>query len=546
MLHSFHINTEVKEEPMFWRTRLSVLSLRPLLVAVFLSFFILGGMLREADAAPVSSTMPNRHEIDTYVMSQMQRLHLPGVALGIVHQNQVVYTQGYGVADPSGRPMTAHTPFVLASISKSFTALAIMQLAEQGKITLDAPVQRYIPWFQVATPGAASRITIRDLLIQTSGLSPYLGGIHPAEPHESIEHFVRAMRTTTLTAPVGTTFQYSNANYAVLGLVIQMVSGEAYGTYIQQHIFAPLAMQESFTSQADARKHGLTAGYQTFFGAVLPVDAPYHLDIQPAGYLISSASDMTHYLIAQMNGGRYGTASVLSLADVEQMHIPEVVTHQNAGGNGAIQAQYAMGWFAGTLDGVPILDHGGDDINRHGDMIIIPGSDWGLIFFTNMGSLEGNLVGALPQTAEGVMHLLLGQPVPAGTDLFLVYLIIDGVTCLLTILVFWSLIRLLRRRQTSLKRQVGSLLRYLLVPLLWEWVLPIGLFVSIPKMLGGVSWIGIVLYLPDVGGFLLVLFCLLLLTGVLRCILTVLHLRRGEASREPNWLSGSGKKLNIS
>ena len=531
---------------MFWRTRQSVLSFRPLLVALFLSVLILGGMLQEAEAASVSSTIPSMRAIDAYVTSQMQRLHIPGVALGIVHRNQVVYTQGYGVADPTGRLMTAHTPFVLASISKSFTALAIMQLVEHWKITLDAPVQRYIPWFQVATPGAASRITIRDLLIQTSGLSPYLGGIHPAEPHESIEQFVQAMRTTTLTAPVGTTFQYSNANYAVLGLIIQMVSGEAYGAYIQQHIFAPLAMHESFTSQAQARTHGLTAGYQTFFGAVLPVDAPYHLDIQPAGYLISSTSDMTHYLLAQMNGGHYGVTSILSSAGVQFMHTPDVVTHQNEGGNGAIQAQYAMGWFVGTLDGVPILDHGGDDINMHRDMIMAPGSDWGLIFLTNMGSLEGNLVGALPQTAEGVMHLLLGQRVPAGTDLFTVYLIIDGVACLLTMLVFWSLLLLLRRRQKSVQRRLASLLRYLLLPLLWEWVLPIGLFVSIPRLLGGVSWIGIILYLPDVGSLLLMLFCLLFLTGVLRCILTALHLRRHEASSEPNWPTYSGKKLNVS
>ncbi len=510
---------------MFWLTKLSFKRAQHIVVAVFLSLLILGGMLRPAAAAAVSSTIPNMQVIDTYVTSQMQHLHIPGVTLGIVHKNQIVYTHGYGVADPSGRPMTAHTPFVLASISKSFTALAVMQLATQGKIDLDAPVQRYIPWFHVATPGASSQITIRHLLTHTSGLSPYLGGIRPASPDESIEKFVRGMSTTRLTAPVGKQFQYSNANYAVLGLVVQVVSGEAYGAYIQQHIFDPLVMHESFTSQAEALKHGLTAGYQTFFGAVLPVNAPYHLDIQPAGYLISSAEDMTHYLLAQMNGGRYGTASILSPAGMESMHAPEVTTHQNEGGNGEIQAQYAMGWFVGSLDGVPILNHGGDDINMHGDMMMAPGSDFGLIVLTNMGSLEGNLVGALPQTAEGVMHLLLVQSVPASNDLVTIYLIIDGIVCILTTLALWSLVRLLRRRQTSLKRQFVSLLRYLLLPLFWECVLPIGLFVSIPILLEGVSWIGIVLYLPDVGYWLLALFCLLFLTGLVRCILTVLHLR---------------------
>jgi CubicO group peptidase (beta-lactamase class C family) len=301
-----------------------------IIVAVLLSLLFLGRTCEPIQAS-TSLPMTTIHAIDTYITSQMQRLHIPGIALGIVHKDQIIYAHGYGVAGPTGRPMTAHTPFVLASISKSFTALAVMQEVAQGKIALDAPVQRYIPWFHVATPGASSRITIRNLLTHTSGFSPYLGGIHPAAPGESIEKFVRAMRTTTLTAPVGTKFQYSNANYAVLGLVVQMVSGEPYGVYIQQQIFAPLQMHESFTSQAAALKHGLTTGYQTFFGAVLPVNAPYHLDIQPAGYLISSAADMTHYLIAQMKGGRYGATSILSQVGMEHMHAPEVITQTTRG-----------------------------------------------------------------------------------------------------------------------------------------------------------------------------------------------------------------------
>jgi CubicO group peptidase (beta-lactamase class C family) len=231
----------------------------------------------------------NLHAIDTYVTSQMQRLHIPGVALGIVHKNQIVYTRGYGVADPAGRPMTPQTPFVLASLSKSFTSLAVMQLVTQGKIELDAPVQRYLPWFHVATPRASSQITIRNLLTHTSGLSLYLGGLRLAQPNEIIEQFVRGMSTTRLTMPVGEQFQYSNANYAVLGLVIQVASGQAYGAYIQRHIFDPLEMHQSFVSPTEASKHGLSTGYQTVFGAVLPVNAPYHLDTQPAGSLISSA-----------------------------------------------------------------------------------------------------------------------------------------------------------------------------------------------------------------------------------------------------------------
>jgi CubicO group peptidase (beta-lactamase class C family) len=106
------------------------------------------------------------------VQEQMSDMRMPGMALGIVKGDEVAHLKGFGDANSSsGRAVTPQTPFVIGSMSKSFTALAIMQLAEDGKEKFDAPVQRYLPWFRVATPGASSHITVRNLLNQTSGLS---------------------------------------------------------------------------------------------------------------------------------------------------------------------------------------------------------------------------------------------------------------------------------------------------------------------------------------------------------------------------------------
>src|SRR5205823_12684984 len=109
--------------------------------------------------------------IDAYVTLQMRAMHIPGISLGIVHGDQIVHVQGFGVSNPDGQAMMPETPLILGSTSKSFTALAIMQLVEAGRIDLDAPVLRYLPWFQVGTPGAASRITIRHLLNHVSGIT---------------------------------------------------------------------------------------------------------------------------------------------------------------------------------------------------------------------------------------------------------------------------------------------------------------------------------------------------------------------------------------
>ena len=113
--------------------------------------------------------------IEDHVTAVRRDLRLPGLALAIVQNDQVIYQHGFGKANPLGRPVTPQTPFILGSLSKSFTALAILQLVEAGQIDLDAPVQRYLPWFHLADPDASARITIRHLLIHTSGISRYTG-----------------------------------------------------------------------------------------------------------------------------------------------------------------------------------------------------------------------------------------------------------------------------------------------------------------------------------------------------------------------------------
>src|SRR6266699_1013844 len=173
-------------------------------------------------AAAPRAGAPDLARIDAYISEQMQADHIPGLALGLVHNDQIVHMRGFGEADQSGRAVTPQTPFILASVSNSFTALAIMQLVEAGKVELDAPVQRYLPWFRVADPTASARITVRQLLNQTSGIP----GTDSAPGKTTVEQQVRALSTVTLDRPVGSSFEYANANYQALGLIVQAASGE--------------------------------------------------------------------------------------------------------------------------------------------------------------------------------------------------------------------------------------------------------------------------------------------------------------------------------
>jgi CubicO group peptidase (beta-lactamase class C family) len=197
--------------------------------------------------------------------------------------------------------VTPRTPFIIGSLSKSFTALAIMQLVQAGKVVLDAPVQRYLPWFRVADETASTQITVRHLLNQTSGLSTKTGRSFQGNGDVSsgaLEKAVRKLRSAELTAPVGKTYQYSTVNYAALGLIVQTVAGRSYESYIQTEILDPLRMSDSYTSEAAAKQHGLATGHHYWFGRPRAADLPYNRGLILAGYLISSAEDMSHYLIA--------------------------------------------------------------------------------------------------------------------------------------------------------------------------------------------------------------------------------------------------------
>lgn len=129
---------------------------------------------RSASAKPaINNTLYDT--IDAYVEEQMHHLNIPGVSLAIVEGDQIVHLRGFGQARPDGETSAPQTPFLIGSLTKSITALAVMQLVEAGKIELDAPVQGYLPWFRVADPLASAQITVRHLLNQTSGLSTSSG-----------------------------------------------------------------------------------------------------------------------------------------------------------------------------------------------------------------------------------------------------------------------------------------------------------------------------------------------------------------------------------
>lgn len=464
---------------------------------------------------PGAGAEPPFAAIDAYVTDQMRSAQLPGVALVVVRGDRVVYAKGYGKADPAGRPVTPATPFLLGSISKPFTALAVMQLVEAGKVELDAPVQRYIPWFRVADSAASATITVRQMLYQRSGLpqSPTTQAITDQGP-DALEHAVRALATLEPFAPPGTAFAYSNGNYDTLGMLVQAVSGQSYEEYVRQHIFAPLDMRNSFASQDEAMRHGMASGYRWWFGIPVASTLPFDRADLPSGYLIASAEDMAHFVIAQMNGGRYGAASVLSPEGIALTH---VIPRPDP---------YGMGWEAEEDNGLTLINHDGGTPNFQTSLFFDPEARVGVFIAANVcGALDifasppgldfrdGSTLRAM---AHSVLNLAAGRPLPdQGIGHRTLYVAYDLVLLVLTGVLIVFLTRMPERRRRIEERGVSRA-----SDLVWRGAKAAVLHLALPVILVvlAVSFPGVkvalTLYQPDLVYWLVAVAAVLLVKGL--------------------------------
>lgn len=334
---------------------------------------------------------------------------------------------GYGAASPD-------TPFVIGSVSKSFTALAILQLVERGLVALDAPVTAYIDWF--STADSIAPITVRQLLHQTSGLSTLDGSRIGFTPEISLEERVRSIENHGLVGEPGAEFNYSNLNYAILGLIVQEVSGLDYGEFVEEEIFAPLGMDHSFSDFARARADGLAQGTITVFGFPISLRHTAIPGFVPDGYLISTAADMAAYARFQMGDGSFEGRSLLSAENMAMMHTPAITAE-----GGRHLDHYAMGWRTGSIDGQPLVGHDGNSFGFHANVALLPDIDAAVVVLM----ARNGVVVKGPETA-GLEALIGGMP-RVDRAPTIAWIILDVVAAFLIVASIVSVMGRRRRRR---------------------------------------------------------------------------------------------------
>lgn len=452
----------------------------------------------------------------------MKTYKIPGIALGIVKDDSVIYLKGYGFADDNGRRVTPQTPFLLASVTKSFTALGIMQLVEEGKIDLDSPVQKYLPWFRVADLNASSKITVRHLLHQTSGFSTIDGRKKYADSdmgEDVLENYIRSLKESKLIAPPGQKFEYSNINYGILGLIIQKVTGESYENYIQKKIFSPLNMQHSYTSLEDAREGGVSRGYYPFFGIPAIYDKPLSRAVIPWGGIYSSAEDMTHYLIAHLDQGVYIDQEILSPNGIAELHAPGKISN------------YAMGWgifpnYKPNIETYTAIAHEGGGPFFHSYVLLVPEKKFGMVLLINTDDpTKGSILSYLGWIiAEIYFGKVPSYPPPSEPIVFLYSRIIYAIVIILLIAgVFWSVSRLRRwHRQNDIsKHRLKRFLIYAVIPLIVDISLAMYILTILLPQHDATLEISLV-FAPDLGWMAIVILLFAIGWGSLRTLLMLM------------------------
>jgi CubicO group peptidase (beta-lactamase class C family) len=477
--------------------------------------FVLVNLVIPSSSAPTQGPSMTPAAMDAWFDGVVRDAAIPGAAIVVVQDGRIVDAHGYGVADDTGRPVGADTPFVIGSLAKSLTGLAVAQLAERGRLDLDAPVRRYLPEFTVADTAAADSITVRQLLDQTSGLPGAAGTAPLSFPATSLEAQVRALATVDLASAPGTAFTYSNANYVVLGRLIEVVSHESYESFMQANVFEPLGMSHTTSVLATAKADGLGQAHRLWFGLPDSHAPLFREDLAPAGFVASSAHDLANVLIAEMDGGRFGSTVVASPATIAMLWKGAAP----AGPSGS----YAMGWFDGMFEGQRIVSHAGSTTDMASFQAIVPSKGLGVVVLFNAQSVLYEELHKPDSIGLAAVAHLMGFEGP-GTQAFF-YPAFDGFALLILGLLIRNLIRTARAPIVPRSRPWPVTWRGRAVVagrIYLDGLVPLALVTETPVVLGA-GWA--VLLRIDLGLVVAALATLRLLDGALRVARTVAALR---------------------
>lgn len=327
--------------------------------------------------------------LDEYFRQLCQTHIIPGFSIVVVKGDKVIYQGGFGYEYVNGKKIvTDNTQMAVGSLGKSFTALAMMQLAEEGKVNLDDPVIAYIPWFRTANKELSDKITIRMLLDNTSGLrAPLVRNKLISE--KATEALVRSMESVYLTIEPGTRYEYSNDGFALAGLIISKISGMPYEKYLEEKVFAPLGMKNTTSSDEELKGKDVLHGHYFGIDRAIPAteeDPTIREYVAAGSELRSSASEMGNYLRMLVNDGVFQGKQIISKKSLDEMWTPYSsfpgISKKDGGED--LLFSYGLGWFLTEIEGKKYIFHGGNRRTMSSMTFLYPKEKTGAMLIANI------------------------------------------------------------------------------------------------------------------------------------------------------------------
>lgn len=365
-------------------------------------------LLTHAAAARAQSF--DQQAVNKLVQCALETWHVPGVAIGIVRDDKVIYLRGHGLrCIEDGARVTPETLFPIASCTKSFTTTAMALLIDEGKMSWDDSPRQYVPYFHLSDPLVDREVTLRDLVTHRTGLRDHflLWYRSPWTPEERIRRFAHL----PLDEPFRTTFQYQSTMFTVAGLAVASAAGIPWSDFVQKRLLDPLDMKATrFTTTAiaevadKASPYRLDAEKKPRLMELYPMEAP-----EPAGSIQSSARDLSKWLLFHLNNKKVDGKPLVSARNLREMHTPQIVLRMDALDRAEFpqtkQMSYGMGWVIQDHFGHRLLQHGGaiDGFRCH--FTLVPEARLGIVLLCNLHETRMNIA-----LSNALLDMLLNLP----------------------------------------------------------------------------------------------------------------------------------------
>ncbi|MDR2957527.1 MAG: beta-lactamase family protein [Coriobacteriales bacterium] len=407
-----------------------------------------------------------------------------GIAVAVRVGGDVYYFSAGYANRTASLLVDSDTLFELASVSKSFTAFGILLLAEQGYLSMDDSIQKYLPWFTLRYKGEPvdlSKVTLNHFLHHSSGLVNFSHfnmlpeGVGADMLMKTVETFVNA----ELAFSPGERYEYGTMNYDVLGLVIAEVSGQSYESFMQTQVLNPLGLNDTYVYEDEAQLTGkLAQGYVSSYSLAFPIEAPKYEGNKPAGYIISCAKDMLRWADIQM--GLIDDIPEICKRVVEKSHQADISVPDHFG------LYYAAGWEVNT-EGT-YIGHGGNNPNFSADVKIYPVEQITVVLLANSNQTNNMIPPTLTDSLKGILDGELNQRYMPG-----LFLLLDRITTGITIAgviltTLFILLGIRRWKKRSLKpiskKRVVLIVTWLLIT-----IVALSVAIILPAQMWGGSFI---------------------------------------------------------